>query len=353
MFIDHALDDNSAHLARRIVDRGLRTVGELLTRVCGTSEFAYVACPDFSISLRQRRLILGLPIGGYVNWHPALLYPLQLDLNSCGVHVVRLHEAIGVDEFVKRVYDLKQKMDRGDIVLGGMRLKWNFSRRNHFMNLYAGSDGDLYCICHAGAETKLFDVDYLNDTFSVCETSIDGRTVPYIKGDDVYKYWDVARDENERFLGRHELVFQRLFGDKFDLVCRDQHFGMIALGEVLMGCSKVRPGARFALLSRPFESAFLAVADEPPDDVASVTDGWALVPHGLGMTVPDGIIDIAEDTCNTNYVVVTHENGSRMITDTLEYVGISYRNMDVLPEMQRRGGFHVTEELKPVACLKL
>lgn len=104
MILDYSLSDTSAQLARRILNRGVSNLQAALAKVCGGDDVIYVACPDFSISLRQRRLILGLPIGGYVRWCPEYkFFPLELDVNSCGVHVLKLSEYFDIKKFE---YDL-------------------------------------------------------------------------------------------------------------------------------------------------------------------------------------------------------------------------------------------------------
>lgn len=353
MLIDLALNDHSANVARRILSRGIERITSLLNIVSGSSDFTYVACPDFSITLRQRRLILGFPIGGYVNWSKHDFYPLELDLNSCGVHLLRLGEDFDELQFRKRLHEMKLVLDKGGLQLDGTTLKWNFTRRNHFINVYKDSDSCYYCVFHSSAETRLLDSKYMSSEFSVRYATIDGRDIPYIVGDDVHRYWSIAREENSFFFERHKCVFKYLFGDDYDLMFADQHFGMVNKCEILMGCSRIRPGSVFPILTRPFEKIYLAKANEPPAEISKITGGYSLVPHGLGMTLPDDIVDIVPDTFASDHVVVCNRNGSKMVTDVLEYVGIGYRSSDSLQYMQSKANFNLVEELFPVLCLKL
>ena len=353
MFIDRAIHDHSAELARRILKRGLRNLETLLKMVCGGTDFTYVACPDFSISLRQRRLILGLPIGGYVNWSKYDIFPLELDVNSCGVHMVRLRGGFDEHEFMSRLYSLYDRMAAKELKVGDTVLKWNFSRRNHFINIYMDSEGAHYAVFHSSGETVLFDWAGLHSMFAVKQVLIDGRQVPYIEGADARQYLEIALKENGFFLERHRHVFREVLGDDHEIVFADQHFGMMGRGEILMGCSKVQVGSMFPILTRPFEKIFLARACTPPDEVLRVSGGCALVPHGLGMTMPSYISDVVPNRERSDYVDVIHQNGSKMVTDTLEYVGIDYRPISVLGEMSKRGGFVVEGELTPVLFTKV
>ena len=107
MILDYGLTDSSAKLARRILERGAQNLEYVLKKVCGGTDFVYVACPDFSISLRQRRLVLGLPIGGYVKWNKDYrFFPIELDVNSCGVHVLELGPDFDKETFQNSLFKL-------------------------------------------------------------------------------------------------------------------------------------------------------------------------------------------------------------------------------------------------------
>lgn len=353
MFIDNAINDHSANFARKILMRGFKNISVLLNNVFGLSDFMYVACPDFSITLRQRRLILGLPIGGYINWSKYNIFPLELDINSCGVHVVQLLDNFDEKQFRIKLNNLNEQMTEQKVRIDKTLLKWNFSRRNHFINVYKDAKNDYYVVFHSSGETILFNWEYLHSNFAVAYLAINGRKVPYIAGDDVEKYWSIAKEENSFFFERHKHIFYELFNDKYKLIFADQHFGMINKGEILMGCSKVPIGSLFPILTRPFEKIFFAKAGKPCDEILRMTNGFALVPHGLGMTIPEKIIDIFPDPERENCVIVEHTNGSKMITDTLEYVGINYRSIEVIPEMEKSGNFTIENELFPVLCFKI
>ncbi len=355
MVLDYGLDDNSAVLAREILKRGTSNLEYVLQKVCGGNDFIYVACPDFSISLRQRRLILGLPIGGYVRWNVDYrFFPLELDVNSCGVHVLELGTEFDEDAFQNALFSLKESLDKKELVLEEITLKWNFSRRNHFINVYKSEEGIYYMVAHSSGETTLFDWENLHRLFDVKHIELNGRNMPYILGNDVDQYYATAKVENEFFFKRHAFLFDILLGKgKYKTVYADQHFGMINQGEILMGCSKLSPNTVFPLLTRPFEDLVVAKISNPPQSVVEATSGFALVPHGLGMTVPKEITDIAPSQHGEGYVNVTFSNGSKMVTDTLEYVGVGYRSPEVVPEMSKKVGFEVVKTLKGVLFTKL
>ncbi|MHB9089248.1 MAG: hypothetical protein ACYC5A_08520, partial [Thermoleophilia bacterium] len=207
MFIDKSVNDHSALVAKKILNRGLSSISFMLDKLFGSSEFTYVACPDFSISLRQRRLILGLPIGGYVNWSKYKFFPLELDVNSCGLHVIKFKDEFNPELFRKNLHLLKNRMDRGELVLNGREIKWNFSRRNHFINIYKDNEENVYVIFHSAGETVLFDWDYLHANFNVEKMKVEGREIPFIKDDDVEKYWQIAERDNAFFFERHKYIF--------------------------------------------------------------------------------------------------------------------------------------------------
>ena len=355
MVLDYSLSDKSAELARKILQRGANNLRTVLQNVCGGDNFVYVACPDFSISLRQRRLILGLPIGGYVKWDSAYqFFPLELDVNSCGVHMLKLKPDFDLKKFERDLFVLKQDMDVQKLVLNEKILKWNFSRRNHFINIYQDNDQIFYMVVHSSGETVLFDWENLHKMFDVKHTIVNERKLPYIQGNDVEEYFSITEKENKFFFERHKFIFDRLLGNNnYETIYADQHFGMINQGEILMGCSKIKPNTVFPILTRPFEKLILANVSSPPQSILDITDGYALVPHGLGMTVPDGVIDIVPNEVAENYVDVSFKNGSTMITDTLEYVGIDYRNEDVIPEMGAKIGFEIVGSLTPILFTKL
>jgi hypothetical protein len=353
LVLDYSLSDKSAELARKILSRGAENLRAVLENVCGGDNFVYIACPDFSISLRQRRLILGLPIGGYVKWDPNYkFFPLELDVNSCGVHMLKLSKDFDLKEFEVNLFQLKKDLDAQALSLNGTTLKWNFSRRNHFINIYKGKDENLYLVSHSSGETVLFDWENLHRMFDVKHTLINNRMLPYIQGEDVDEYFRITKKENQFFFDRHTFLFDKLL-KSYEIVYADQHFGMINQGEILMGCSKIKPGTIFPLLTRPFAELTIAKTTNPPIDILNVTNGYALVPHGLGMTLPDNIVNITPSEIAENYVDVSFANGSKMVTDTLEYVGVNYREVDVIPQMSEKIGFDVIETLSPVLFTKI
>jgi hypothetical protein len=256
-------------------------------------------------------------------------------------------------DFMERLYALQQRLLAKELTVGDTVLKWNFSRRNHFINVYKDDDDTYYAMFHSSGETVLFDWARLHSMFNVKSIVIDERKVPYIDGRDAEKYLEIALHDNEFFFTRHRRIFQEIFGDAHEIAFADQHFGMIGRGEILMGCSKVRVGSHFPILTRPFEKVLLAKACQPPDRIAELCDGFTLVPHGLGMTVPSYVLDIVPNRERDNYVDVIYANGSKMITDTLEYIGVEYRSMDVIEEMADRGCFVIEKALMPVLFTKL
>ena len=241
MVLDYSLSDISANLARRILRRGIQNLETALMKVCGGSDFTYIACPDFSISLRQRRLILGLPIGGYVKWNSTYrFFPIELDVNSCGVHMVKLSKNFNLESFKSALLQLKSDLDNNRIILNGVTLKWNFSRRNHFINIYEDNEGTPFLVAHSSGETVLFDWENLHKMFTVKYVEVNGRNLPYIQGDDVDQYYSIAARENKFFFERHIYLFDRLLGhNNYEITYSNQHFGMIDQGEILMGCSKI------------------------------------------------------------------------------------------------------------------
>lgn len=354
MLLDYSLSDTSAQLARNILKRGVSNLKTVLNKVCGGDDFVYIACPDFSISLRQRRLILGLPIGGYVRW-PAeyKFFPLELDVNSCGVHVLKLSQDFDIKKFESDLFNLKRNLDNSVYKLNGVTLKWNFSRRNHFINIYKDNN-NYYMVTHSSGETILFDWKNLNKIFNVKYIDVNGRMLPYIQGNDVDEYFRITEKENNFYFDRHRFLFNVILGiNNYKIVYSDQHFGMISQGEILMGCSKVKPGSIFPLLTRPFAEISFARASNPPIPILDATGGFAVVPHGLGMTLPANVTDIIPCKNGEHYVEVIFSNGSKMITDTLEYVGVDYRPIEVIPEMCNRIGFEIIGTLKPILFTKI
>ena len=137
------------------------------------------------------------------------------------------------------------------------------------------------------------------------------------------------------------------------MTVKDFFFNMINQGEILIGCSKIEPDTVFPILTRPFSDVIVAKASNPPSEILSLTNGYALVPHGLGMTVPSEVKDIIPSKNADGYVDVIFSNGSEMVTDTLEYIGIWYRSLEVIPEMSKKAGFDVIDRLKPVLFTKI
>jgi len=203
MVLDYGLDDVSANLSGKILRRGIYNLEIFFNKLCGNSEFVYVACPNFSITLRQKRLILGVPIGGYIRWPSKYnIFPLDLDVNTCGVHVLKLPNNFNEHIFINRLYKLKQKLDNKELILDGKILKWNFSIRNHFINVYRDQENNHYLVVHSSGETELIDMENLNKLFDIKYIDIENRKYPYIIDSDVVEYAKISATENEFFYKR-------------------------------------------------------------------------------------------------------------------------------------------------------
>lgn len=354
MILDYGLDDDSANLSRKILTRGIHNLEIFFNKLFGNSEFVYVACPDFSITLRQKRLILGFPIGGYIRWPSKYnIFPLDLDVNTCGVHILKLPDNFNEYDFIRRLYNLKQKLDNQKLMLDGKVLKWNFSIRNHFINVYKDQENNHYLVVHSSGETELIDIKNLNKLFDIKYIDIENRKYPYIIDSDAIEYAKISAAENDFFYKRHKFIFNELFHEEYELIYSNLHFGMIKNGEVLMGCSKLQIGSKFPILTNAFDNIVIAQVNNPPKDMLDCTNGYALVPHGLGMRILNDITDIRPYSNWPEHVEIVHKDKSIMVTNTLEYMGIDYRKNEIIPIMAEKVGFKIIKELIPVTCIKL
>lgn len=308
----------------------------------------------FFYYLKTKRLILGVPIGGYIRWPSKYnIFPLDLDVNTCGVHVLKLPETFNEHIFIKRLYKLKQKLDNKEVILDGKILKWNFSIRNHFINVYRDEENNHYLVVHSSGETELIDMRNLNNLFNIKYIDIENRKYPYIIDSDAVEYAKISATENEFFYKRHKFIFNELFNEDYELIYSNLHFGMIENGEVLMGCSKLQIDSMFPILTNAFDNIVIAQANNPPKDIIDCTNGYALVPHGLGMRILNDIVDIRPYFNWSEHVEIIHKSKSKIITDTLENMGIDYRKNEILPIMAKKGGFKIIKELILETCIKL
>lgn len=127
------------------------------------------------------------------------------------------------------------------------------------------------------------------------------------------------------FYKRHKFIFNELFNEDYELIYSNLHFGMIENGEVLKGCSKLQIGSIFPILTNAFDNIVIAQANNPPKEIIDCTNGYALVPHGLGMRILNDITDIRPYSDWPEHVEIVHKGKSKMVTNTLENMGIDYR----------------------------
>jgi len=355
MFVDNALQDHSATVARKVLKRGLSNLNALLQEIYGSSDVTYVACPDFSITLRKERLALGFPIGGYLNFGSCSFVPLDLMINTCGVHMIRLGTDFEVNSFRTSLRALKTRMESQKMIVDDIPLRWNFSKRNHFINIYKDEvSGEHYAIFHGASETKLCNWDYLNDEFEIEKRQVNGYEVRYLINENAEKYYSIAQKENDFFYKSHKVILNEIMPLGGEIVFSDFHFGVINKGEFLMGCSKIPIGTDFPLLTSPFNSVFIATAKEPKESIRNLFgDDYTLVPHGLGMTLNEDIVDILPDSFNPDYLSLVSKSGCVMHTNQVEHGGYSYRTHEQIEEIASKGVIELKKELIPLYNIKI
>ena len=316
MITNFSLNDNT----QKEILKHLKTTSKLLSKV-GTKlsetqkESMIYAMPDLGIAQNGTRMLGGFYTGACYSWNSDVPFvPVDTTVNVCGTTVYKLNQNITVQEFQKRLDNVKQNRDTylkytsthlPSQILDSIDLEradkfyWNYNVGNHFAILAEQNDDNSeltegqYMIVHASAiELKkdnlkygLYPVEgnwYYDDIKTIYDDN-ENRYLRYIYGKKAVQFAELAsmlqkinKDRNRYFC---KTVLGELAGEE---VINLSHYGMPTNNAVCIGCQWEQED--FTLLTAPGNDIFLVHPNvTAPNTIDLNNKKITLTPHGCGV----------------------------------------------------------------------
>ena len=316
-------------------------------------EVNFVASLDFTITRHAGRWGSGFSYGGAlevaVEGEPIAIPEIRP--NTCGTIVGRMNAAISTSELVRRVCDVRNAR------VG----TFDYSRKNHFINVYRSSISDerVFIIhgCPASVRSDTADGPglYLESSNHWRKRAITidtplGSLQPLV-GVHATEYWENYQRCEAKSKADRLTVARVVFGD-FDIIADHTHEGMLTPQIYLHGCHAAPTSELvFPVMSSMGEPAFLVSRDvESP----SISSNIAILPHGTGYSIAVPARDFEMQYVSAHDRVflgrgATHEEAYSSFDD----VPFTYRPNQAVHEWANRRLLSIRDVLRAEVFLKL
>jgi hypothetical protein len=344
----------------------------------------FVTAPDLTVTRNATRWESGFGYGGAVTWGDGQHDVVFLDLkpNACGMIVGGLQTLPDRSDVLHRVHALA----REQVEVDGVRIKWDFGRSNHFIDLFEVeqlTDVSLppyaFMMHFAGgelrAETEHGPGLYWDrsptwrERMQAFETPLGPLRV--LTGDAAHAYHKFFMRVDRFVQKRRRYAADHLFGS-YDLINNETHQGMTHLNQVILGCYRFDdPDLIYPIGLRPDLPAYLMrgrpnLGPETIENlgyekrarrlgVYSQLTSANLLPHGGGYVFPHilGIAGVHEIDGARYYELELATGEGRQIISGVRDLPYEYRGFKVVLRTLELGMAELVARLMPVYVLKV
>ncbi|MCG8457824.1 MAG: hypothetical protein MI919_16230 [Holophagales bacterium] len=346
--------DISARIAAANLAYGLARVLAALRTLVPDADVSYRASPDFTVTRTAKRWQGGFAYGGEMVLETGgleLVVP-ELRPNACGTLVGRLERTITTEEMIRRASALRA--ESSDTV-------WDYSRRNHFINLYLSEERQEQVFVIHGCPAHIrFDTDDgpgIDANKSVFwRPHIEWISGPLgdlgvLTGENARRFWRNFRRCELLSLADRTATAERIFGP-FEEVQNVSHVGMSSPCSYFHGCHvDGAPGALYPVLTRPGASVYLVEAVRNGDGAEP-----GLLPHGTGylLDFPEPLRETTDpDRRRPIFLLGDPGRGGQQVYGDLSSVPFAYREPSLVADWQDQGLLSIRETLIPMITAKL
>lgn len=269
---------------------------------------------DFAITLNETRFGANLAVGMTLVTAGEPIYILESMVNCCGIVVAEVDE-LDIDSIVDRINNL----DFAGADLG---------KKNHFLNVYRGSDGKHLAVAHtsfAEVKTGTQDVPGLyprtGSFFNRIGQRYGGNHGSYtiLTGESALEYEQAVAHWDEYSCRRREALVLELFAGG-RIVFSKSHVNVPKSGVTVLGGYHSNNADEFLLLTEgPGEPA--RVYQMSDFDFVDAVDGY-LTPHGSGI-----LFDYDELEILNNGRIKCCIDGTWMLVDALSSLPFGYKTL--------------------------
>lgn len=353
--------DTSAKLATQNLMYGLGRILFALQEIDPGATAAFLGAPDFTITRTATRWKSGFAYGGVLvlrNSTRAIVFP-ELRPNTCGTTVGLLKNDLQPREFVRRVSSRSRNSGQPE---------WDYSRRNHFVNLYRSSVHARQAFVIHGCPSWIksdsaagpgLNIDY-SKFWQIRADRIESPLgdVAVLTDDDALSYWhNYLRCDAISKKERRELA-SALFGD-YDLLSESTHEGMLCPTLYNKGCHVAKNHSdQFPVLTAPGSNVFVVTAPgtKRPGGTSELPVGCvAVIPHGTGydLPLPSSELECWDHEESGPLFVFRGPNGGISVYADFSHTPYAYRSSNLVQVWATAGYFLIVDTLEPVVSAKL
>ena len=352
LHVTHDLD-TTGRLAAENACVGIGKIVYALRHLGMRGDVRFVASLDFTITRHAERWGSGFSYGGALEIMiegDAIAIP-EVRPNTCGTIVGVPRDEISASELMRRVCDARHTR----------KGTFDYSRKNHFVNVYRSSaTGKPVFIIHGCPARVKFDGHEGPGLYLETSSYWDARAMlimtplgplrPLV-GDNAVAYWENYRRCEERSKADRLAVAKTIF-DRYDLIADHTHEGMLAQHIYLHGCHAARtPEAVFPVMSSMGEPAFLVSRNARSPTVG---DNNAVLPHGTGYSIQVPARDFEmRYISDHDRVFFGHGAEHDEAYSSFEDVPFTYRPNDIVSEWESQELLTIRDVLRPDLFMKL
>jgi len=352
--------DIAGKIAESNLAYGIARLLHALQNFSTKSTIHFVCSADFTITRSPGRWGSGFSYGGLLEVFTEesdIVVP-EVRPNTCGTLVGSLAKECSTQAIVQRIARITANQPPGS---------WDYSRRNHFVNLYRSSEtGRQIFVMHGCPESLRSDgpdgpglyIDsskYWSSRIHTIKTPV--GSVRLLLESNAREYWrNYVRCETYSKQHRRE-VAAAIF-DEYEELSNETHEGMISPSTYLLGCHAPPDGKiRYPLMTTLGEPAYLVSAASSPREIVTGTGlrFLGLIPHGTGYSLPM-VGSLFEVQCLEGgqlLFYIREGKGAVQVLRDFANVPYLYRSADIVSRWVSDDTFIVHDTLLPELFTKL
>jgi len=378
------LGDSGSKLCRANMRYGLAKIHYWQESLGITPKASFISTPDMTVTRNVDRWRAGFGYGGKISWGKGdeEFIVLNTKPNNCGMLVGGLEKFPEEKEFLERVESFHRKKN----FIQGIEVKWDFSRGNHFIELFsvkltgeAELPSYVFIIHGSAGELKKespFGWGLYYDKSSSLRKEASCINTPFgllyiLEGKKARRYFELYQFADTFSKKRRELVAKELFGD-YELISNETHQGLLNYNEILLGAHYIDSSDKlYPLTLRADLPAYLlkGCKNLRPQSIENLGFGKRarklgiyqrlrnanIIPHGGGYTFPQLLgIDEVYEIGNKRYfrADAANDRGKQIIFD-IHDLPFVYRGREVALKLLELGLGEIVAKLIPLYVVKV
>lgn len=361
-YFSMGLGDGASYLCRENMIYGLAKIHIIQETFGLNPDATFVSTPDETVTRNLTRWKAGFGYGGKLVWGSGSDKLIILDTkpNACGMLVGGLDELPEPEQLIQKIKNVKT-----DLYIDDIKIDWDLSRGNHFIDLYKvvnlalhlelpeyafiihGSVPELRGETEKGMGLYLDKSQALNDRSKKIETKfgslnvlVDSNAEEYLR---FYRYAESLAKK------KRKMVAEAIFG-KFLEISNISHQGLLNYNELLVGCQNIKDQTvnLFPIALKADLPAFLMNGIDNLDEEMIEVLGFTkraealgvidrlknanILPHGGGYTFDDflGVNKVIEIEGERYFILdMKTDFGNKICSDVRE-MEFDYRGKNVV-----------------------